>query len=194
MPPALALIIWKKYDLTLCVWNGYALALVLRKLAYHGRSCPDAIYLDTLCQPVRVMRYPSSSSTYTHGLPRTSQCERHVGCSAPQANALTLVLKKNIGRLEELRPGTRHPEGTCHGRHRPDATCHDIRRLEEICPDTRHPEGIYRGRQSPDATCRDIRRLEEICADSLPLEGKVPGLSSSGMHMPWQAVSGCHIP
>jgi len=140
------------------------------------------------------MGYPSSSSTHTHGPPRTSRCEWHVGHSAPQANTLTLVLKKNISRLEELRPGTRRPEGICHGRYHPDATCHDIRRLEEICPDSRHPEGIYRGRGRPDATCRDICRLEEIYADTLPLEGKVPGHSSSGMHTPWQAVSARHIP
>jgi len=163
MPPALALIIWKKYDLTLCVWNAYALALVIRRLACHSRSCPDAIHLDTHCQPGRLMRYPSSSSTHMHGPPRTSHCERHVGRSAPQANALTLVLKNNIRHLEELCPGTRRPEGICRDRRRPDATGCDIRRLEEICPDTLH------------------------------LEAQIPWHLSSGRHMPWQASSGHHI-
>jgi len=166
MPPALALIVWKKYNLTLCVWNAYALALVLRKLACRGRSCLDTIYLDTHCQPGRLMRYASSSSTHTHGPPRTSHCERHVRRSAQQANALTLVLKKNIRRLEERRTGTHRPEGICRVRCRPDATCRDIRRLEEICPDT-------------------------LC-----LEEKVPWHSSSRMQIPWQVLSRrhCHEP
>jgi len=64
------------------------------------------------------MWYPSSSSTHTHGPPRTSHCERHVGRSGPQANAVTLVLKKKIRRLEELRPATRRPEGICLSRRR----------------------------------------------------------------------------
>jgi len=110
------------------------------------------------------MWYPSSSNTHTHGPPCTLHCERHIGRSSPQANALTLVLKKNIRRLEELRPATRCPEGICCGRRRAYATCRDIRRLEEICPDT------------------------------LRLEEKVPWHSSSGMQMLWQALSRRHMP
>jgi len=63
-----------------------------------------------------------------------------MACVDRTPHTLTLVVRKKYALTlwvwKTECPGTRHPEGVCRGRHRPDATCVDTRRLEEIRPDT----------------------------------------------------------
>jgi len=105
-----------------------------------------------------------------------------------KGNALTLVVWKKYALTlcvwKAKCPGSRHPEGICRGRHRPDATyldtsClgeirPDTRRLEGICRGIRRPVGICHGVRRPDATCLDTRRPDEICPDTQRLEGETP--------------------
>ena len=165
------------------------------------------------------------SSTHTHGrlvlraawaltsVVQQIEAQSRVGRYAlarcvQKRNALTLVVWKKYALTlcvwKAKCPGTRHPEGICHGRCRPDATYLDTRRLEQIRPDTwrlegicrgiRHPVGICRGVRRPDATCLDTRRPDEICPDTQRLEGEMPWLSSSGRHMLWSVSTGRHMP